>query len=77
MYDPQLIFPCVQCEDTTVVGLAIKILSRRRMGLTQFNFEFSKVPKEDKAHENDHECHISVLFEGNASFWESIPDVVI
>ena len=36
MYDPQLIFPCVQYGDTTVVGLAIKILSRKHMGLTQF-----------------------------------------
>ena len=28
----------------------------------------SKTPKEEEAHENDHERHTSLLFEGNASF---------
>lgn len=48
MYDPQLILPCVQYRDTTVVGLAIKILSRKHMGLTQFQFEFQRFPKREK-----------------------------
>ena len=34
-YDPQPMLPCVQYGDTTVVGLAIKILSRKQMALTQ------------------------------------------
>lgn len=74
MYEPQLIFPCVQYGHTTVVGLAMKILSRKHMGLTQFYFGFQIFPKRIKPM-NDHECHISLLFEGNASSWGAMTDV--
>lgn len=67
-------FPCVQYAHTTVVGLATKILSRKHMELTQFNFGFQIFPKRIKPM-NDHERHLSLLFEGNASSWGAMTDV--